>query len=186
MPKEKKEPKEQKRTINKKLVLISIATLVALAIGGFVLYKILGGSGKPVEVEETIVLDAEYKNTNGQQIEIAKEAKENEVVPFFENLVASKKSFVLYVSLPICNGDAAKFKEYVLDFQRKNRLSFYYLTSDYVKDTSLYQTVKYFPSVIIYKDGKIINYLKYDSDSDLEYYKSYNGFERWFRANVKF
>ena len=178
--------KETKRTINKKLVIIAIATLVALAVGGFVFFAILGGANKPVPVEDSIILDAEYKNTNGQQIEIAKEVKEDEVAPFFENLVASKKSFVIYVSLPICNGDAAKFKEYVLDFQRKNNVSFYYLTSDYIKDTSLYQTVKYFPSVIIYKDGKIINYLKYDSDSDLEYYKSYSGFERWLRANVKF
>lgn len=170
---------------NKKLLIIAIATLVALAVFGFIFFKILGGAGKKVEVEESIVLDAEYKNTDGHQIEIAKEVKEDEVVPFFENLVASKKSFVIYVSLPICNGDAAKFKEYVLEFQKKNHVSFYYLTSDYVKDTSLYETVKFFPSVITYKDGKIVNFLKYDSDSDKEFYKSYEGFEKWYNANVK-
>ena len=103
----------------------------------------------------------------------------------FENIVKEKKDFVLYVSLPICNGDAAKFKEFVLDFQHKNKVSFYYLTSDYIKDTSVYETVKYFPSVIIYKDGKIINYLRYDSDEDKEYYKSYDGFSKWLRANVE-
>lgn len=170
---------------NKKLILIAIAILAALAIFGFIFYKVLSGSEKELRVEDSIVLDAEYKNTDGKQIEIAKEVEEDEVVPFFEELVASKKSFVLYVSLPICTGDAAKFKEYVLDFQRKNHVSFYYLTSDYVKDTSLYETVKFFPSVITYKDGKIVNYLKYDSDEDKEFYKSYNGFEKWFKANVE-
>ena len=170
---------------NKKLILIAIAILAALAIFGFIFYKVLSGSEKELKVEDSIVLDAEYKNTDGKQIEIAKEVEEDEVVPFFEELVASKKSFVLYVSLPICTGDAAKFKEYVLDFQRKNHVSFYYLTSDYVKDTSLYETVKFFPSVITYKDGKIVNYLKYDSDEDKEFYKSYNGFEKWFKANVE-
>ncbi|MBR1802197.1 hypothetical protein IJ768_03165 [Candidatus Saccharibacteria bacterium] len=181
-----KSQKDSKRTINKKLILISIATLVFLAIFGFVLYIILGGSNKVIEVEESVILDAEYKNTDGKQIEIAKEVDEDKVVPFFENLIAEQKSFVLYVSLPICNGDAAKFKEYVLDFQRKNNLSFYYLTSDYVKELSVYKTVKYYPSVILYSNGKITNYLRYDSDLDLEYYKSYEGFERWFNANVEF
>jgi len=177
---------KENRLTNKKLILVAIITLVFIAVFGFVFYKILGGSGKKIEVEDRIVLDAEYKNTNGAQIEIAKEVEEDKVVPFFEELVASKKSFVIYVSLPICNGDAAKFKEYVLDFQRKNHLSFYYLTSDYIKETSLYRTVKYYPSVITYKDGKIINYLKYDSDEDLDFYKSYEGFERWFKANVEY
>lgn len=177
--------KDEKRKKSKKLVLIAILSLVALTIFGFVLFAILGGAGKKVEVEDSIILDAEYKNTDGHQIEIAKEVKEDEVVPFFEELVASKKSFVIYVSLPICNGDAAKFKEYVLEFQKKNHVSFYYLTSDYVKDTSLYETVKFFPSVITYKDGKIVNFLKYDSDSDKEFYKSYEGFEKWYNANVK-
>lgn len=177
--------KEEKRKYNKKIILIAIITLVALTLFGYIFYKVLGGTREKLEVKETIVLDAEYKNTDGNQIEIAKKVEEDEVVPFFENLVASKKSFVLYVSLPICNGDAAKFKEYVLDFQRKNHISFYYLTSDYVKDTSLYKTVKYFPSVITYKDGKIVNYLRYDSDEDKEFYKSYEGFERWLKANVE-
>ena len=176
--------KSEKQGKNKKLILIAIAVLALLALFGFIFYKVLSGSEK-LEVEDSIVLDAEYKNTNGNQIEIAKEVKENEVVPFFEELVASKKSFVLYVSLPICNGDAAKFKEYVLEFQKKNHVSFYYMTSDYIKDSSLYKTVKYFPSVITYKDGKIVNYLKYDSDEDKEFYKSYSGFEKWFNANVK-
>ena len=63
---------------------------------------------------------------------------------------------------------------------------FYYLTSDYIKDSKVYETVKYYPSVIIFKEGKIINYLKYDSDSDIAYYKSYDGFLRWLKANVKY
>lgn len=173
-----------KRNTNKKLIIIAIATLVALAIFGFVLFMILGGTGKKVEVEDSIVLDAEYKNTDGTQIEIAK--KSEDPARFLDEMIESKKSFVLYVSLPICNGDAAKFKQYVLDFQHKEKVSFYYLTSDYIKDSKVYETVKYYPSVIIFKEGKIINYLKYDSDSDVAYYKSYDGFLRWLKANVKY
>lgn len=169
---------------NKKLLIIAIATLVALAVFGFVFFKILGGAGKKVEVEESIILDAEYKNTDGKMIELAK--NEEDPARFLDELAAEKKNFVVYVSLPICNGDAAKFKQFVLDFQRKEKLSFVYITSDYIKDTFIYDTVKYFPSVIIVKEGKIINYLRYDSDEDVEYYKSYDGFSKWLKANVEY
>ena len=151
---------------------------------GFIFFKILGGAGKKVEVEESIVLDAEYKNTDGKMIELAK--NEEDPARFLDELAAEKKNFVVYVSLPICNGDAAKFKQFVLDFQRKEKLSFVYITSDYIKDTFIYDTVKYFPSVIIVKEGKIINYLRYDSDEDVEYYKSYDGFSKWLKANVEY
>ncbi len=177
-------PRKDTRKKNKKLVLIAIATLAALAVFGFIFYRIL--DNKPVSVAEKIVLADEYKNTDGKQIEIAKQVEDDKVVEYFEKLKDEKKDFVLYVSLPVCNGDAAKFKEYVLNFQHKNNISFYYLTSDYIKKTSVYETVKYYPSVIIFKDGKIVNYLKYDSDEDVEYYKSYNGFEKWIKANVEF
>lgn len=169
---------------NKKLIIIAIATLVALAVFGFVFFAVLNGTGKKVEVEDTIVLDAEYKNTDGKMIDLAKEKEDP--VSFLDELAAKKQNFVVYVSLPICNGDAAQFKEYVLDFQRKEKLSFVYLTSDYIKDSFIYETVKYYPSVIIFKEGKIINYLRYDSDEDVEYYKSYDGFAKWFKANVKY
>ena len=177
--------KETTRKSDKKLIIFSTLTLAALVVFGFVFYKII--EPKPIDVAEKITLLSEYRNTDGSQLEIRKLAEnEDKVAEYFENLVKEKKDFVLYVSLPICNGDAAKFKEFVLDFQRKNHISFYYLTSDFVKETSLYNTVKFFPSVIIYKDGKITNYLKYDSDEDKEFYKSYEGFEKWIRANVEF
>ena len=177
-------PKTKKRESNKKLIIIAIATLAALLVIGFVFFAVLGGANKKVEVEDSIVLDAEYKNTDGKQIEIAERSEDP--VRFLDEMIEKEKSFVLYVSLPICNGDAAKFKQYVLDFQHNEKVSFYYLTSDYIKDSKVYETVKYYPSVIIVKEGKIINYLKYDSDSDIEYYKSYDGFSRWLKANVKF
>jgi hypothetical protein len=177
-------PKTNSKASNKKLIIIAIATLVVLAVFGFVFYKVLGGASQKIEVEETLVLDDEYKNTDGQQIELA-EASEDPVATL-DQMFEDKKSFVLYVSLPICNGDAAKFKQYVLDFQHREKVSFYYLTSDYIKDSKVYETVKYFPSVIIVKDGKIINYLKYDSDEDVEFYKSYDGFSKWFKSNVEY
>lgn len=176
--------KTKERKTNKKIIIIAIATLVVLAVFGFVFFSILNKAGQKVEVEESIVLDAEYKNTDGKQIVIAEESEDP--AHFLDQMLEDKKTFVLYVSLPICNGDAARFKQYVLDFQHKEKISFYYLTSDYIKDSKVYETVKYYPSVIIVKEGRIINYLKYDSNEDVEYYKSYDGFSKWLKSNVEF
>ena len=178
--------KKTNKNGNKKIIFVAILTLILLAFFGVVSYLLFGNSKPQETIENSVVLDAEYLNTDGNQIEIAKKVDEKSVVPFFEQLINDKKSFVLYVSLPICNGDAAKFKEYVLEFQKKHNLSFVYMTSDFVKDTSLYQTVKYFPSVIIYRNGEIVKYLRYDSDEDKEFYKSYDGFEKWMKESVEF
>jgi hypothetical protein len=176
--------KKTDKAANKKLLLIAIITLVALAIFGFVFYKILGGAGKKTEIEESIVLDAEYKNTDGQPIDLS---KKEDPVSFLADLTAKKKNFVVYVSLPVCNSDQArKFREYVLEFQHKEHLTFYNLTSDYTKEAGIYNTVQFFPTVIIYKDGEIKKFLRYDSDEDIEFYKSYDGFKKWFKTNVEY
>ncbi len=177
-----KNPEKNKKTG----LIVAIILALILLVAGFVFYKVLsdGKAVTPPPVAEKIKLDDEYKNTDGKMIEIAKETDDAE--GYLKKLTDAKKNFVMYVSLPICNGDAAMFKEFVKDFQKNNKLSFYYLTSDYVKDTSIYDTVKYYPSVILYKDGKLTNYLHYDLDQDEKYYKSYEGFSSWFNANIEF
>ena len=180
-----KGPTKNSKHSTKKILIVTLILFAIFVILGFIAHKILNHDNIPLVVESKTTLDAEYKNTDGTQIEIAKQVEDEKVPAFLEGLISKKKSFAIYVSLPICNGDAAKFKEYVMEYQRKNHVSFYYLTSDYVKDTSIYDTVKFFPSVIIYREGKIINYLKYDSDKDFPFYKSYDGFTKWIKANVE-
>ena len=171
----------------KKPFIFGIVALVFLVALGFTLWKIFdrNSNEKPLNPPEVVTtLDREYVGTDGKQIEIAKETED--VNGILNNLIENKKSFVIYVSLPICEGSTAEFKSYVHDFQKENSLSFYYLTSDYAKETMIFNTVKYFPSVIIVKEGEIVKYLRYDSDEDAEYYKSYDGFSKWFKNNVEY
>lgn len=176
--------KKSERKNNSKLIIFSILTLVFLITLGVVGFSLLKNSEKQTtSSDEQISLNSEYLNTDGKQIEISKQTENTE--DFLQNLITEEKSFVVYASLPICSGETAEFKEYVLRFQKENKISFYYITSDYVKDTSIYETVKYFPSVIIYDKGKIVKYLRFDSDEDKDFYRSYDGFSKWFKANVK-
>ena len=48
-----------------------------------------------------------------------------------------------------------------------------------LKKTDYYETVKLAPSIIIIKDGKIVTYLKADSDEDFKRYQDSEEFEKW-------
>ena len=47
------------------------------------------------------------------------------------------------------------------------------------KDTSLYNKVKYAPSIIIVDRGKVISYLDANNNSDTIKYQDENEFEKW-------
>lgn len=174
--------KKAARRTSPRILFISLA-LVLVAILGFTTFWLMRSSeGTKTSSASSIVLNSEYTNTDGKAIDISKQTED--VEGFLDGLINEKKSFVVYVSLPVCSGETAEFKEYVTEFQKNEKLSFYYITSDYVKDTSIYETVKYFPSVIIYDQGKIVTYLRFDSDEDAKYYKSYDEFKKWFYSTV--
>lgn len=53
-----------------------------------------------------------------------------------------------------------------------------------MKETELKEYIKYYPSLVIYYEGEIVDYLDANSDSDSEYYKSVDGFKKWFSNYV--
>lgn len=92
--------------------------------------------------------------------------------------VFSSESYVLftynhYCSLPIpCE---TVFEE----FMKKNNISFLSIPIEDFKKTWIYQKVKYAPSIIIVRDGHIVDYLDANSDDDLDKYQDVNEFEKW-------
>ena len=55
-----------------------------------------------------------------------------------------------------------------------------------MKETELKEYIKYYPSLVIYYEGEIVDYLDTNSDSDSEYYKSVDGFKKWFLIMCQF
>ena len=53
------------------------------------------------------------------------------------------------------------------------------MTFSEFKNTYLYDTVKYAPSVLIVENNKIIAYLDANKDDDLEKYQDVNKFKDW-------
>ena len=89
-----------------------------------------------------------------------------------------KDSYVLYTYNYYC---ALKipcekvFKEYM----EKYKIDFISMPFEYFKQTSFYRKVKFGPSVVVIKEGKIIAYLDADKDEDLEKYQDSKKFEEW-------
>lgn len=100
-----------------------------------------------------------------------------------EQLLEEKKSFLLYsynnyCSLPI---PCETIFETVM---KKYKIDVVQLPFAELKKTKLYETVSLAPTIIIIKEGKIIEYLKADQDSDLEKYQDAKAFEKWLKKYI--
>ncbi len=62
----------------------------------------------------------------------------------------------------------------------RERLAYF----DEMKESYLYKKVKYAPSVIIIKKGKIIAYLDADKNADLDKYQNEKVFEKWIKNYI--
>lgn len=153
--------------IKKEIIIVIIVALVV-----FIPYIIINLNNK--DNGGKFYLDSKYYN-NGEFIDV----NDKEV----ESLLNSKSNFILftynnYCTLPIpCNNIfESTMKKYNIDMLQ--------ITFEDFKNTSLYQNVLYAPSVIIIRKGKIVSYLKADSDEDYNKYQDSNEFDKWLNEYV--
>lgn len=151
----------------KKILLILIPSILLLVI---VIFLILVRPFK----EETFYLDDEYYGNNSL-IEI----DSNEL----KTLEESKKSFIVFIYQPFCSTPHS-FSDNIVEFLDTYQISFHKILFSEIKDTSITNYIKYCPSVVIYHKGKIVAYLDPNSNKDIPYYESVEGFKKWFTKYV--
>lgn len=111
--------------------------------------------------------------------EYYKESKITELdLEGLKKLIDDKESFGVFVYLPGCTSCAA-FSEVLDEFQKENTLTFYKTEIKYAKETAIGDKIKYAPSFVIFKEGKIVAYLDAESNKDLPYYKTVKDFKEW-------
>ncbi len=99
------------------------------------------------------------------------------------SMIDEKKSFVVFVSQPDCR-TADKLREILQDFITKYPMQIFEVSFSDLKSSGLADEVKYYPSVIIYRDGKIADFLDANDGEDSAAYNSLEGFEEWFTNQV--
>lgn len=124
--------------------------------------------------QDTFSLDKEYYQNNSFN-ELDKNT--------FDDLINNKKSFAIFIYQPLCT-TSYEFNKILTEFANQYQISFYKMSFSDMKETELKEYIKYYPSLVIYYEGEIVDYLDANSDSDSEYYKSVDGFKKWFSNYV--
>ena len=99
------------------------------------------------------------------------------------NLIDKEKTFAVFLFQPFCEA-AANFNEVLKEFMSTNKLAIYKMQFKDIKGTELEKHVKYYPSLVIYKDGKLIDFLEADKDEDTKSFKYIDSFIEWFKQYV--
>lgn len=97
----------------------------------------------------------------------------------------NKENFILFTYNPYCNLPISCEKIFE-EFMKKYNIDFISIPFFDFKETSYYDNVKYAPSVMIIKEGEVIDYLDANDDKDLQKYQDEKEFEKWLDNYVYF
>lgn len=149
-------------------VLALIVALVAVLMGGVLFVGAVSGWFDDPKVK----LDAEYYAEGAEFMELS--AGE------YEGLIEAKKSFVVFVDQDGCT-TADRLREYVTRYMTETGILAYRMMFAELKETSLHENVKYYPSVVVVDKGVVRGYLRADSDDDAGAYNDYDTFKEWMK-----
>ena len=154
----------------KKLKTWQLLLGLLMVVGGTVLFVLavsggLGGSKVKLSPEYTC-----EGQCDGEYMELGIEE--------YEKLVADKKSFMVFVDQGGCT-TADRLEGFVKDWAVNKGVKVYRIMFEDMKKTSLYDSIKYYPSVAIVSNGELKGFLKADSDEDSDAYNRYESFEKW-------
>lgn len=94
-----------------------------------------------------------------------------------------KDTYILYTYNNYCTFNKP-CEEIFKEYMEKYKIDFVSIPFEKFKKTSLYGEVKYGPSILIIKEGKIIKYLDANKDSDLQKYQDTKEFEKWINKYI--
>lgn len=102
----------------------------------------------------------------------------------YNSLVDAKNSFVVFIDQETCT-TADRLRGYVRDYINEKGIVVYRMMFEYMKETSLHDYVKYYPSVVIIDRGEVRYYLRADSDEDSDMYNDYSVFKNWVDEKIE-
>lgn len=101
-----------------------------------------------------------------------------------EELINNRESFAIFVHQPMCS-TSYEFNKILVQFAEENKISFYKISFEEMKETVMYDEVKYYPSFGIFKEGELVDFLDAESDEDLNRYKDKEEFGEWFNGYIQ-
>ncbi len=94
-----------------------------------------------------------------------------------------KSSYVLFTYNSYCTFQVP-CDDIFLEYMKTNDIAFNSISYEDFSKTELINTVLYAPSVILVKDGKIVDYLDAENDEDLDKYQDVEAFSNWINQYI--
>ncbi len=94
------------------------------------------------------------------------------------------KSFAVFAHQPGCQ-TSAELAQIVQDFSSQHSLKFYQIGFSDLKNSGLVSELRFYPTFVIFRDGKVVDFLKADSGDDMSAFTSLEGFIEWFNKYVR-
>lgn len=158
----------------KKLKIWQLIVLLIVIVFGGVLFV---GLASGWFADKRVTLDAEYRcEEDCGFMELTSDG--------YEGLIRDKKSFAVLIDQNGCT-TADRLKGFLNDYMTENGVKIYKMMFENMKETSLHDFVKYYPSLAVVRDGVVVGYLKADSDEDASAYNNYDDFLNWTRRYLR-
>ena len=159
--------KDKKKQVG---VLGLIVALVVILFGGLLFVGAVSGW-----FDDKIVLDSEYYGDEAEMMELT--------AGQYEELIKEQKSFIVLVDQGGCD-TADRLREYVTRFMEEEGIRIDKIMFNEMKNTSLHDNVKYYPSVALISKGRAVYYLRADNDEDADKYNNYEAFKSWMKEHL--
>ena len=162
--------------MKKKKIIGLVCVLILVVVGGVLFIGAVSGwfSGPSIAVidneyrcEAKCVLDLSY--IDGEE---------------YEKMVLEGKSFVVVVDQGGCV-TAGKLKDFAYDYSNAHRFTIFRIDFADVKEISLGEYVEFYPSVAVISRGRVLTWLRADSDEDAPAYNNYSDFEAYLDQFVR-
>lgn len=119
--------------------------------------------------DSRVVLSAEYRGDGGVGTITIDELR---------TMTEEKKSFLLFVSQPECK-TAEKLREILQELISEYPIQIFEVSFSELKESGLANEVRFYPSLIVYRQGKVADFLDANDSADTEAYNSLDGLRAW-------
>lgn len=100
-----------------------------------------------------------------------------------QRMIDEDRTFAVFIYQPACS-TSEEFEQVLNDFSQQKQIALEKTTFVEAKKSGLVGELKYYPSFAIYHNGELVDYLDADSNEDADYYKSVEGFTKWWEKYV--
>lgn len=96
----------------------------------------------------------------------------------FEDLVAEKQSFIVVAHMMLCPAELP-LKDVAKKLAQEEKLRIYFLNENEFAQTELKAEIKYLPTAVVMRDGKVVKFLDAEADEDVGAYQTVEGLKEW-------